>query len=226
MATALSKEEWRRRRRMKHYVRLGVLAVCALMLLMLLIWGVVSLIKNAVFTEASGTWSNVGDVTVKESLLPENEYSRPGYALENVEGVVIHYTGSAGTTAMDNRNYFYRLQITETTYESMHFEVGLDGEIVQCIPLNEIAYASGKRNADTIAVEYCHSDVDGRPNDATYASLVKLVAKICKTYKLGTEDILRHYDVTGVECPKYYVENEDEWNQFKEDVKQAMNSIY
>ena len=37
-------------------------------------------------------------------------------------------------------------------------------------------------------------------------------------YDLGTDDVIRHYDVTGKACPKYYVENEDEWLIFKEDL--------
>ena len=32
------------------------------------------------------------------------------------------------------------------------------------------------------------------------------------------EDVIRHYDVTGKICPKYYVENEDAWLSFKQDV--------
>ena len=30
--------------------------------------------------------------------------------------------------------------------------------------------------------------------------------------------MIRHYDVTGKKCPLYYVEHEDEWKKFKEDV--------
>ena len=30
--------------------------------------------------------------------------------------------------------------------------------------------------------------------------------------------VIRHYDVTGKNCPKYFVEHEDEWEQFKKDV--------
>ena len=30
--------------------------------------------------------------------------------------------------------------------------------------------------------------------------------------------MIRHYDVTGKNCPKYFVEHEDEWEQFKKDV--------
>ena len=32
------------------------------------------------------------------------------------------------------------------------------------------------------------------------------------------EHIIRHYDVTGKECPLYYVEHEDKWEEFRDDV--------
>lgn len=34
-------------------------------------------------------------------------------------------------------------------------------------------------------------------------------------FDLDTEDVIRHYDVTGKNCPKYYVEHQDAWEQFK-----------
>ena len=35
---------------------------------------------------------------------------------------------------------------------------------------------------------------------------------------LNENDVIRHYDVTGKICPKYFVEHEDAWKQFKGDV--------
>jgi N-acetylmuramoyl-L-alanine amidase CwlA len=37
-------------------------------------------------------------------------------------------------------------------------------------------------------------------------------------FDLDSEDVIRHYDVTGKLCPKYYVEHEDAWEQFKVDL--------
>ena len=34
------------------------------------------------------------------------------------------------------------------------------------------------------------------------------------TYHLKKDDIIRHYDVTGKICPKYFVDHEDAWNEF------------
>ncbi len=151
-------------------------------------------------------------------LLPVNRYSRPGTALETVKGIVVHYTGNPGTTAQQNRDYFAGLAETGETSASSHFVVGLSGEIVQCIPCDEISYASNNRNKDTISIECCIEDDTGKFNDDTYQSLVKLVTWLMGRYDLGTDDVIRHYDVTGKNCPKYFVENPGAWEQFKTDL--------
>ena len=86
------------------------------------------------------------------------------------------------------------------------------------MPLGEIAYASNERNADTISIECCHPDESGKFNEATYESLVKLVKWLEETYQLQPEAVIRHYDVTGKDCPKYFVDNKDAWEQFRRDI--------
>lgn len=156
--------------------------------------------------------------TIEELFLTPNKYSRPQIELKKIKGIVVHYTANPGSTAEDNRNYFENLKNRKNRFASSHFVVGIKGEIVQCIPLNEIAYASNDRNSDTISIECCHKDSSGKFNKKTYQSLVELVAWLCGKYNLKSEHIIRHYDVTGKLCPKYYVENEDKWKQFKKDV--------
>ena len=90
---------------------------------------------------------------VEQDYLTVNEWSRPGDPLEEINGVVIHYVGNPNTTAQANRNYFDSLASgTEGTYASSHFIVGLEGEVVQCVPLTEIAYASNTRNGDLFGI--------------------------------------------------------------------------
>ena len=96
--------------------------------------------------------------------------------------------------------------------------IGLEGEVVQCVPLNEVAYASNNRNSDTISIECCHPDETGKFYDSTYQTLVNLCAYLCVEFDLKPDDVIRHYDVTGKICPKYYVENEDAWLAFRADV--------
>ena len=96
--------------------------------------------------------------------------------------------------------------------------VGLDGEVIQCIPLDEMSAASNWRNNDTISIEVCHPDDTGKFNKKTYKSLVKLVAWLEEQCGLKDGDVIRHYDITGKECPRYFVTHEDAWKKFKQDV--------
>ncbi|WP_343208884.1 peptidoglycan recognition family protein [Anaerolentibacter hominis] len=157
---------------------------------------------------------------ITQDILPLNEYSRPGDKLEAVNGVVVHYTGNPGTTAEQNRSYFAYLAQTHETSASSHFVIGIDGTIIQCVPLDEISYCSNSRNIDTIAIECCHGDESGSFTQATYDSLVRLTSWLCETFDLSTEEVIRHYDVTGKKCPKYYVDNEDAWLRFLDELEE------
>ncbi len=157
-------------------------------------------------------------------LLTPNPYSRPQTALKEVKGLVIHYTANPGTTAQQNHDYFEGLKDSKLTKASSHFIIGIDGEIIQCIPSSEIAYASNERNEDTLSIECCHMDETGEFTEATYNSLVELTAWLCGKFDFTTEDVIRHYDVTGKDCPRYFVQHEDAWEQFLLDVQEYIKT--
>ena len=136
-----------------------------------------------------------------------------------MRGIVIHYVGNPGSSAQSNRDYFEGLKDSGETYASSNFIVGLEGEVIQCIPTNEIAYCSNERNSDTVSIEVCHETADGKFNDHTYSTLVNLTGWLCMYLDVSPKDVIRHYDVTGKICPKYYVEHEDAWDTFIDDVK-------
>lgn len=160
---------------------------------------------------------------ISEELLTVNPYSRPGEQLVRVNAVVIHYVGNPGTSAEQNRAYFQGLANSGATSASSNLIVGLEGETLLCVPLDEVAYCSNNRNSDTISIEFCHPDETGEPTEETYEALVRLTAWLCGLYGLDPEtDIIRHYDVSGKECPLFYVRNEDSWMRFKQDVSAAM----
>lgn len=156
---------------------------------------------------------------IVQEFLPVNEYSRPGAALKQVNGVVVHYVANPGSTGWENRHYFEGLAESHETKAGAHFIIGLDGTIIQCVPLNELTYCSNNRNKDTISIECCHPEEDGKFTEETYDSLVKLCQWLMERYGLDTEDVIRHYDVTGKLCPLYFVEHEDAWETFKEELK-------
>ena len=213
------------RRRVEVYMKIGGLV---LVLILLVLTGM-KLLKIGPFhekyVEKTGEEIDLFQPEIDVQLLTVNKYSRPGTQSKRINGIVIHYTANPGSTAMQNRNYFEGLKDSHLTQASSHFIVGLEGEIVQCIPTWEIAYASNERNADTVSIETCHMTEDGSYTEATYESMVRLTAWLCKKFDLTEEDVIRHYDVTGKICPKYFVEHEEAWDAFKNDIEKALDEM-
>ena len=156
---------------------------------------------------------------ITQQFLPVNDYSRPGIPLEQVNGVVVHYVANPGSTGWENWHYFEGLSESHETKAGAHFIIGLDGTIIQCVPLSELTYCSNSRNVDTISIECCHPGEDGKFTDETYNSLVKLCRWLLDYYHLDSDDVIRHYDVTGKLCPLYFVEHEDAWEAFRDKLK-------
>ena len=175
------------------------------------------------FTEVDLSSLQLPDICVPcpeidEQLLSINKYSRPGKKTDPIRYIVIHYLANPGTTAQENRDYFESLKDLKDVSMSANYVIGIEGEIIRCVPEGEIAYASNEENHDSISIENCHKDRTGIFTEPTYESLVHLTAYLCDKYKIDRDHIIRHYDVTGKECPKYYVKHPKKWEEFKDDV--------
>ena len=168
-------------------------------------------------------------MNIIQALLTKNQFSRPG-GLNKPEKIVIHYIGNPNTSAQANRNYFNNLAKTKATYASSQYIIGLKGEILLCVPENEVAYhaAHSYTNSHSIGIECCHPTSDGKFNSDTYNSLIELCVDICKRYKLNPKtDIIRHYDVPNgryKKCPLYYVNNKSAWTKLINDIVNAYNN--
>ena len=220
----MSKAEWRRRRRRKKmlrkYATLGLLALIAVLVLILLVK-----ILTVIFRHSdNGILNKADDVPISQSLLSISRYARPGERLDSVNKIIIHSNNTLGKTAQEQRDYYESLKSKKNDNErqSVHFIVDLDGKIYQCIPTNEIALAVAGNNFNSISIEYCITGTDGSMSAATYESLCKLVATLCKKYGFTEKKVFRHYDMNGPACPMYLV-NEDNWEKFKDDVRAIRN---
>ena len=213
-----SRRQIRKHKRIQRIIKLSIVTLFGVAMLCLLCHFLGNNLDLQSITSGMQKTKQVAEPERIQDFLTPNEYSRPQIPLEKVKGVVIHYTANPGSDALGNRNYFEGLKDSKITKASSHFVIGLDGTIIQCIPLEEIAYASNERNADTIAIECCHPDETGKFTKKTYHSLIKLTAWLCGRYNLKEDDIIRHYDVTGKDCPRYYVANEDKWGELKDEV--------
>ena len=215
----------RRQRRTAQMLMAGCVLTMGIMLGFLL-WKIIGFVQdrgvfNQVMDEERKEIIRENDTikpVITEDFLTVNPYSRPAEPLDGVKNIFVHYTANKNTSARQNRSYFENLGITGETSASAHFIIGYDGEIIQCLPLDEIGYAVKTRNYDSISIECCYRDDSGKFTDATYQSLLQLTAWLLKEYKLAPNDVLRHYDVGGKKCPLYFVEHEDSWEQFRQDL--------
>ena len=176
-----------------------------------------------IITKDDITDEKMGEL-ITQKYLSVNPKSRPGYKLEKLENIVIHYVANPGTSALQNWKYF-----ENKNNVSAHFIIDLDGSILQCMPLDEVAWAIGttEGNYSTISIECCHPDATGKFTDATYESLVKLVSWLCQKYGFSADQVKRHYDYprtnsSGVvwhkSCPLYFVNHPEKWEKFKNDL--------
>lgn len=175
---------------------------------------------------------------ITEKLLTPNKYSRPQDKLKSVRGIVIHWCANPQASAEANRNFFENRKLGKTGYGSAHYIIDLDGDVIRCIPENEVAYHVGSKtytkealsklstypNNCTIGIECTHVDWNGKMTDATYNTLIELVVDLLKKYKLTTDDLWLHKEVVGwKDCHKWFVDHPDEWKKFKELVREKLN---
>lgn len=175
---------------------------------------------------------------IRKMFLDPSAKGRPQKKI-TPKGLVIHWTANTGkgADADNNRNYFNNSGV----YASAHYIVD-DYQIVQCLPENEMAYHVGAKsykptklsnypNDCTIGIEMCVNS-DGN-FDKMYKNTVELAADICKRYGWTRDNLYRHYDITGKDCPRYFVDNGTAmlygfasaslgWERFKADVEIAI----
>lgn len=177
-------------------------------------------------------------MTINEQLLTINEYSRPAKELHEVKGIVVHWVANPMSTAQANKDFFENRKHGGLGYGSAHYIIGLKGEIIRCIPENELSYNCGAKeykfdalkllgnypNSTTIGIECCHLDWTGKMTQETYSSLIGLTLELCRKYKLNPlKQVLLHYEITGKDCHKWFVDNPAEWQNFKQAVANTMN---
>ncbi len=223
----------RKQQRLQHLLATGVIFISVILVIVALVFTIRHFFGNTQEREEStteetlyiphlqGVSDKFPDLPISEQFLTVNEFSRPGLSLTDTpQYIVIHYTANPGSSAQNNRDYFENLKDTGQTYASAQFVIGLNGEIIQCVPCDEMAYCSNSLNEICISIELCHPDEWGNFTDATYNNCVYLVAHLMNYYHMDMSQLIRHYDVTGKNCPRYFVEHEDRWDVFKQFVEQ------
>jgi len=139
-----------------------------------------------------------------------------------VKYIVIHYTSNNGDTAKGNASYFSG----KILRASANFFVD-ENEVYMSVSEKDTAWHCGTtgaykhpdcRNTNSIGVELCsRKDSSGSYyfKDETIENAIDLVKSLMAKYNVPIENVIRHYDVTGKNCPAPFVENEKQWQAFK-----------
>jgi N-acetylmuramoyl-L-alanine amidase CwlA len=174
----------------------------------------------------------------------KNKYSRSGDPLIKVQAIVVHYTANPHANAEDHQEYFDGSDGGGSRYAGAHIFVDKD-EAVEIIPLNEVAYHAndrtlklsalkastsyypgGNANLLTIGIEMC-IEKNGSFHPDT-VERTRLVIKYLQDKYPQLRDtknrVVRHYDVTGKNCPKPFVEDVQKWNAFLYSIDQHVKT--
>lgn len=150
-------------------------------------------------------------MTIINKIIPEGKYNRPGKA-STPKKICVHYTGDPGASA-DRLALFFTANPNAET--SSQYVVGMEGELIRCLPDNEQAYAATGNNKNVIHIEVCHPDQSGKFTEKSIAALSELVPYLMKKYSIDSNNDVRHYDLTGKHCPMYYVDS-TRWAELKQ----------
>ena len=146
---------------------------------------------------------------------------------DRIKFIVVHYTANNGDTASGNLNYF----ANNIVKASAHYFVD-EKEVCQSVKEEDTAYHCGAktykhkvcRNSNSIGIEMC-SRKDNYGNyyikAETIERAVDLIKVLMRKYGISSKNILRHYDVTGKNCPAPFVENETLWKAFLKKIAEA-----
>ena len=151
---------------------------------------------------------------ITDKPIPINKYNRPG-TKSSPKRICVHYTGDCGASAARLAQFWKNVAAGKfldkpNSWTSAQYIVGLDGEVIRCVPDGEIAYAAANQNAYTIHIEVCYKQKSGRFEEKSVEALGELVRSLMAKYKIAAGKVVRHYDLTGKYCPAYYVD-ENRW---------------
>ena len=147
-----------------------------------------------------------------------------------IEYIVIHYVGAV-STAEANTKYFKSVN----RKASAHYFVD-DTSIWQCVEDKDAAWHCGGKlqgfrghtyykkclNSNSLGIEMCcYKDINGKLDisSQTINRTIELVKELMQKYNISNDKVIRHFDVTGKNCPAPFVSDENRWNEFKKSLE-------
>lgn len=147
--------------------------------------------------------------------------------------IVVHYVG-AESTAKNNAEYFYNTntsaigkpasahyfvdendiyQVVEDTNKAWHVKTEIQGK-------NGHTFLKKCTNSNSIGVELCCKIENNEWyfEDKTVENAAALIRELMAKYNIPITRVIRHFDVTGKNCPAPFIDDE-KWAEFKKKIE-------
>lgn len=161
--------------------------------------------------------------------IPAKSISKGGArAVSSVKYIVIHYTGNVGDTAKNNADFF-GVGGSNPRVAGAHFFVDQSGSVYQSIPVDITAWSVGgfftSANGaaayyqrctcfNSVSIEMC--DCATKDPSSAMVSAMRELVRFIQSKCPNAKTIIRHWDVSGKECPKRLIgTNNPKWNSLK-----------
>lgn len=146
-----------------------------------------------------------------------------------IKYLVYHYTANDGDTDEANAKYFHNNVVKASAHRFVD-----DDSVTISVPDNYVAYSVGGglqgskghrfykkcTNTNSISIEMCDTIRNGKyeVSSKTRANAIALGKELVKKYGIKKENVIRHFDVTGKNCPAYFVKDEEAWKKFRDEI--------
>lgn len=146
-----------------------------------------------------------------------------------IKYLVYHYTANDGDTDEANAKYFHNNVVKASAHRFVD-----DDSVTISVPDNYVAWHCGGglqgskghtyykkcTNTNSIGIEMCDTKRNGKyeVTPKTRTNAIALGKELVKKYGIKKENVIRHYDVTGKNCPAYFVKDEEAWKKFRDEI--------
>ena len=146
-----------------------------------------------------------------------------------IKYLVYHYTANDGDTDEANAKYFHNNVVKASAHRFVD-----DDSVTISVPDDYTAYHCGGglqgknghkffkicTNTNSMGIEMCDTIRNGKyeVTPKTRSNAIALGKELVKKYGIKKENVIRHYDVTGKNCPAYFVKDEEAWKKFRDEI--------
>ena len=146
-----------------------------------------------------------------------------------IKYLVYHYTANDGDTDEANAKYFHNNVVKASAHKFVD-----DDSVTISVPDNYVAWHCGGglqgskghtyykkcTNTNSIGIEMCDTKRNGKyeVTPKTRTNAIAIGKELVKKYGIKKENIIRHFDVTGKNCPAYFVKDEEAWKKFRDEI--------